>query len=66
MTTPKHCDRIAVELPPGKAGYLAGSLEAMRRAARQARKVAEQTGTDVIVLRDGRLVRVHPAKKGAS
>ena len=34
---------------------LAGSVDAMRRAAVRARQVAAQTGTDLIVWRDGRV-----------
>ena len=33
-------------------------LEALRRAARAARELAVRTGTAIIVLRDGKLVRV--------
>ncbi|MEO8249235.1 MAG: hypothetical protein ABI589_07685 [Burkholderiales bacterium] len=47
-------------LPSATASHAASSLEALRRAACQARKMARQTGTDVIVLRDGCVVRVHP------
>ena len=53
-------------LPAGMKGDIAGSVEAMRRAARRARKVAQQTDTDLIVLRNGCVVRVHPAKENAS
>ncbi len=34
------------------------SLAALRRAAQLARKTAIQTGTDLIVVRDGRTVRI--------
>jgi hypothetical protein len=34
---------------------LAGSVDAMRRAAIRARQVAVQTGTDLIVWRDGKV-----------
>ena len=37
-----------------------GSLAAMRRAALRARQVALQTGTDLILVRAGQLVRVSP------
>ena len=33
-------------------------LEALRRAARAARELAVRTGTAIIVLRDGKIVRV--------
>ncbi len=42
---------------------IAGSLAALRRAAQRARELAEQTGTDLIVMRDGQLTRVTPRKK---
>ena len=37
---------------------LRSSLAALRRAAELARREAIQTGTDIVVVRDGRLVRV--------
>ncbi len=37
---------------------IAGSFEALRRAARRAREIAAQTGTAVIVQRDGRIERI--------
>jgi hypothetical protein len=46
--------------PVGTDPYLQGSLDALRRAALRAREVARQTGTEVIVMRDGRIVRVRP------
>ena len=39
---------------------LKGSLAAIRRAALKARQLAEQTGTDLIVVRSGKVVRVPP------
>ena len=39
---------------------LRGSFFAIQRAALQARQLAAQTGTDLIVYRDGQLVRVSP------
>lgn len=39
---------------------LRGSFAAIQRAALQARRLAVQTGTDLIVFRDGQLVRVSP------
>ena len=39
---------------------LRGSYVAIQRAALQARQLAVQTGTDLIVVRDGKLVRVSP------
>jgi predicted ABC-type ATPase len=43
--------------------FLRGSMEALRRAGQRARELARQTGTDVIVMRDGRIVRVSPRDK---
>lgn len=40
--------------------YLRGSLDALRRAGQRARELARQTGTDLIVMKDGRIVRVSP------
>ena len=40
-----------------------GSWAAMRRAAQRARQVAQQTGTDLIVVRAGQVVRVSPQPK---
>ena len=37
---------------------LVNSLTAMRRAARMAREQAVRTGTDIIVVRDEKLVRI--------
>ena len=51
------------QLPPGVDADLKGSLAAIRRAALRARQVAEQTGTDLIVVRLGQLVRVPPQQK---
>jgi hypothetical protein len=39
---------------------LRGSYVAIQRAARQARLLAVQTGTDLIVFRQGQIVRVSP------
>ena len=51
------------QLPPGADADLKGSLMAIRRAALRARQVAEQTGTDLIVVRAGQVVRVSPQPK---
>jgi hypothetical protein len=40
---------------------LRSSMAALRRASELARKIAIQTGTDLIVVRDGRLLHVDPA-----
>ena len=39
---------------------LQGSLAALRRAAQRAREIARQTGTYLVVVREGRLMRVSP------
>lgn len=43
-----------------------GSLVAIKRAALRARQLADQTGTDLIVVRSGQLVRVPPRSRPAS
>lgn len=45
-----------------------GSLPAMKRAAKTARKLAKTTGTPVYVLKKGRVVNLNPGgrKRGAS
>jgi hypothetical protein len=37
---------------------LVNSLTALRRAARMAREVAVRTDTEIVVIRDGKLVRI--------
>lgn len=44
-----------------KDPVLRGSVPAIRRAAALARKIAVQTGTDLIIVKDGKLARI-PAK----
>lgn len=39
------------------------SLPALRRAARRARKRAQQTGTPIFVMRAGRVVNLNPSSK---
>jgi len=41
---------------------IVGSLPALRRAARAARKLARQTGTPFYVLKAGRVVDMNPVK----
>lgn len=48
-----------------KSADLRGSLPALRRAAERARQIAAQTGTAIIIRRDGKLERVHPVPAGA-
>lgn len=66
MTTPKHVNEPVPsygQIPPGADADLKGSLTAIRRAALRARQVAQQTGTDLIVVRAGQVVRVSPQQK---
>jgi len=43
-----------------KTTDLRGSWPALQRAARRARELAAQTGTELIVMRDGVLQRIRP------
>ena len=66
MTTPKHVNESTPtygEKPSPPDADIEGSLKALRRAAVRARQIAEQTGTDLIVVRSGQLVRVPPKEK---
>ncbi len=66
MTTSQQADQPVTsdgQLPPGADADLKGSLLAIRRAALRARQLAEQTGTDLIVVRSGQVVRVSPQAK---
>ena len=66
MTTPEHINEpmpADSDIPPGANAELRGSLHAIRRAALRARQLAQQTGTDLIVVRSGQLVRVPPQSK---
>jgi hypothetical protein len=40
---------------------LAGSLVAIRRAAKRARQLAASTNTELVVLRDGKCVHIKPS-----
>ena len=69
MNLPSHLNEHQPaygELPTGIGINLQGSLAALRRAALQAQQVAQQTGTDLIVQRDGQMVRIKPKQSGAS
>lgn len=50
------------ELPKAKNPDLRASLAAMQRAAQLARQIAIQTNTEIVVVRDGKLVRI-PAEQ---
>lgn len=66
MTTPKQENQPVASLgqiPPGADAGIKGSFTALRRAALRARQLAHQTGTDLIVVRAGQVVRVSPLQK---
>jgi hypothetical protein len=50
------------DLSKAKNPDLRASLVAMRRAAEMARRVAIQTNTEIIVVRDGKPVRISAAE----
>ena len=50
------------DLPKAKHPEMRGSLAAMRRAATMARKTAIQTDTAIVVVRDGKPVRITAAE----
>ena len=43
--------------------YLEGADAALKRAALRAREIARQTGTEVVYMRDGKIVRETPGPK---
>lgn len=59
----KEPEQAYGDWPAGADPYLKGSLDALRRASVRARDLARQTGTDLIVLRNGRIVRLSPQEK---
>lgn len=46
------------DISTAKNSDLRGSQTAIRRAAEQARQIAIQTGTDLIIVQDGKIVRI--------
>ncbi len=69
MTTRKHVNEPLPaygELPPGTDADVKGSMKAIQRAALRARQVAQQTNTDLIVVRKGQVVRIKPQGTGAA
>ncbi len=48
------------DINEAKDPALRGSLAALVRASQQARQTAIQTGTDLIIVKDGKLVRISP------
>ena len=66
MTTPQQVNQPVTshgQMLPGANAAIKGSFTALRRAALRARQVAQQTGTDLIVIRAGQVVRVSPLQK---
>ena len=65
MTTPRKVNESIPSYEQSPAGVNAdfkGAQAAIRRAAQRARQVAQQTGTDLIVIRAGRVVRLSQGK----
>ena len=65
MTTPHQANEPIASYGPSPASVNAdfkGAQAAIRRAAQRARKLAQQTGTDLIVAREGQVVRLSPSK----
>lgn len=63
MTTPHQVNEPAPVYGQSATGVNAdfkGAQAAIRRAAQRARQVAQQTGTDLIVVRAGQVVRIRP------
>lgn len=61
MTNPKEVNEhlpVYRALPVGDNANLQGAFAAMQRAAERARRVAQETGTDLIVVRAGQVVRI--------
>lgn len=50
------------DISTAKNSDLRGSQTAIRRAAAQARQIAIQTGTDLIIVQDGKIVRIPAAE----
>ena len=51
------------QTPASPDSDVKGSFVAIKRAAARARQIAAQTGTDLIVVRAGQVVRVSPEQK---
>ena len=70
MTKPSYANKplpsYSTKPLTGANTDLIGSLVAMQRAAHKARQIAQQTGTDLILVRAGQVVRVSPAKIASS
>ena len=69
MATHKQVDQPLAaygQLPADANAALKGSMAALKRAAALAWQLAEQTGTDLVVVRAGEVVRVPPKQKRSS
>lgn len=53
-------------LPPHASEQMKGAYAALLRAAANARKLARQTGTQIVVVRDGQIVNVSPGPEEGS
>ncbi len=53
-------EKRMINIQEAKDPNLPASVAAMNRAAEAARKIAIQTGTNLIVVKDGLLVRIPP------
>lgn len=67
MTTPHQANEPiasygSTSTASTNADFNKGAQAAIRRAAQRARQVAQQTGTDLIVVRGGQVVRLSPDK----
>ena len=69
MTTPHQVNEPASAYGKESAATHAdvdGAHAAIRRAAQRARQIAQQTGTDLIVMRAGQIVRLSQPKGDAA
>jgi predicted house-cleaning NTP pyrophosphatase (Maf/HAM1 superfamily) len=69
MTNPHQVDEPTPAYGQSSTGGNAdfkGALTAIRRAAQRARQVAQQTETDLIVIRAGQVVRLPPSKSDSA
>ena len=69
MTTQNHANEPTPaygDVLIGASEEMRGSMKAIQRAAMRARQVAQQTGTDLIVVRAGQVVRIPPQPKAGS
>jgi hypothetical protein len=67
MTTPKHASEpVATYGHVPENADVKGSLAAIKRAAVRAKQLAQQTGTDLIVMRAGKVVHVPPKQQLSS